>query len=345
MVGPHHKTVITLDLDLYERATKLQSSTGNRNWILRIGELHACFASLHAIAKYLEDSGLESISIESGLFSLSTIRQIFTGKWFKRGVEFHMTNSMACYDLLFEASMHHEHLNTMSLKCEELRKKLHERHDDINEAFEEVTTMIREHLQTTIIQEYCEMAKFLLNYMKQVESLLHLIRASRQGDWELHLASVEEQVKYYFAHDLYKYARLIPVYLAQMQSLKTSDPMTWDALKAGNFMVTKSGIPFTNLFVDQTLEQLIRELKVAGGITGITQNEEALSRFFLIAPELVILIQNFQDTYCCTTNDPKTMKEHYQLSSSVALRMHRIPQQSRRPSYDIARAIHLKASQ
>ena len=30
-------------------------------------------------------------------------------------------------------------------------------------------------------------------------------------------------------------------------------------------------IPFTNLFVDQTLDQLIRELKVAGGITGTTQ--------------------------------------------------------------------------
>lgn len=121
--------------------------------------------------------------------------------------------------------------------------------------FKEVTSMIKEHYQTTIIQENDEMATFLLNYMKQVESLLHVIRASRQGNWELHLASMEEQVKYYFAHDLYKYARLVPIYLLQMHSLKTSDPTTWDALKAGDFMVTKSGIPFTNLFVDQTLEQ------------------------------------------------------------------------------------------
>eukprot|EP00057_Strongylocentrotus_purpuratus_P012381 XP_011666855.1 PREDICTED: uncharacterized protein LOC105439492 [Strongylocentrotus purpuratus] len=325
VVGPHKKTVITLDLDLYERATKLQSSTGNKNWILRIGELHACFASLHAIAKYLEDSGLESISIEAGLFSPSTIRQIFkfTGKWFKRGIKFHMTNIMACYDLLFEASVHHEHLDSMIKKCEELCKKLHERDSDIKQVFEEVTSMIKEHYQTTIIQENDEMATFLLNYMKQVESLLHVIRASRQGNWELHLASMEEQVKYYFAHDLYKYARLVPIYLLQMHSLKTSDPTTWDALKAGDFMVTKSGIPFTNLFVDQTLEQLIREVKVAGGITGITQNEEALGRFFLIAPELVILVQDFQDAYCCTTNDSQTTKEHYQLSGSVALRMHR----------------------
>ena len=86
VVGPDHKTIITLDL--YERALKLQSSTENTNWVLSVGELHACFASLHAIAKYLEGSGLESISIEASLYSPSTIRQIFTGKRFKRGVEY-----------------------------------------------------------------------------------------------------------------------------------------------------------------------------------------------------------------------------------------------------------------
>ena len=68
VVGPERKTIITLDLDLYERALKLQSSTRNTNWILRVDELHACFASLHAIAKYLEGSGLESISVEAGIY-------------------------------------------------------------------------------------------------------------------------------------------------------------------------------------------------------------------------------------------------------------------------------------
>jgi hypothetical protein len=70
------------------------------------------------------------------------------------------------------------------------------------------------------------MAQFLRSYMKQVDSLLHLIRASRQGEWELHLGALEENVKYYFAHDLYKYARLVPVYRSQMQRLKDTDQET-----------------------------------------------------------------------------------------------------------------------
>ena len=320
VVGPNHKTVITLDLDLYERALKLQSSTGNSNWILRVGELHACFASLHAIAKYVEDSGLDAINIEAGIYSPATIRQIFTGKWFKRGVEFHMTNIMACYELFFEASSQQHDLETMIRKCNELRKKLHSRQSDVTGIFEEVSALLRDQFQaSTLEQDIGEMAQFLMIYMKQVESLLHVIRASRQGEWELHLAAIEEQVKYYFAHDLYKYARLVPVYLAQMQMLKKSDEETWKDLKSGDFMVKKSGIPFTNLFVDQTLEQLIRELKVAGGVTGITQNEDALGRFFLIGPELVMIIQDFQNAYC--TSSDQSAKEHYQLSGSIAVRM------------------------
>ena len=320
VVGPGHKTVITLDLDLYERALRLQSATENTNWILRVGELHACFASLHAIAKYVEDSGLDTISIETGLYSPATIRQIFTGKWFKRGIEFHVTNIMACYDLLFEASLHLDDMESSTSKCHELRNLLHTRREGLTEVFEEVNAVHRDHIQAALNKDHGEMAQYLLIYMKQVESLLHLIRASRQGEWELHLAAMEEQVKYYFAHDLYKYARLVPVYLAQMQMLKTTDPPTWEALKSGDFTVSKSGIPFTNLFVDQALEQLIRELKVVGGITGITQNEEALDRYFLIAPELISIIHQFEDLYC-TDNSTPTHKQHYQLSGSMAVRI------------------------
>ena len=82
----------------------------------------------------------------------------------------------------------------------------------------------------------------------------------------------------------------------------------------------KSCISFTNLFVDQTLEKLIRELKVAGGITGTTQNIDALDRFFLIAPELMSLIQIFQHEFGVSC-DKQTTKEHYHLSGTPAVRM------------------------
>ena len=163
-------------------------------------------------------------------------------------------------------------------------------------------------------------AKFLRSYMKQFENLLKFIRASREPNFLLHLSSLHTNVKYFFAHDLYKYDRLTPYYLADMADLKLKDPETWSALETGEiFSVFKSDIPFCGLAVDQGLEQEIRNLKIAGGVVGITQNESALGRYFLIEPELTRIIDSFWDEYGANT---KVAKEHYQLKGDTAKRIY-----------------------
>ena len=72
--------------------------------------------------------------------------------------------------------------------------------------------------------------------------------------------------------------------------------------------------------MDQTLEKLIRELEVAGGTTGFTQDIDALDRFFMIAPKLMSLIQIFQHDFG-VSYDKQTTKEHYQLSRTTTARM------------------------
>lgn len=102
VVGPHRKRMITLDLDLYERGLKHQSSTGNTNWLLRAGEILICFAFLHVLGKYIEGSGLDSVNTETGLYAPATKRHIFSGKSYKRGIEYHTTMVLAVYELIFE---------------------------------------------------------------------------------------------------------------------------------------------------------------------------------------------------------------------------------------------------
>ena len=55
-----NKTVISLDLDLFERAYLLvQSRDDLRNkFVLRLGEMHIEFAALRAIGRFIENSGL-----------------------------------------------------------------------------------------------------------------------------------------------------------------------------------------------------------------------------------------------------------------------------------------------
>ena len=58
-----------------------------------------------------------------------------------------------------------------------------------------------------------EQAQFMLQYIEQVDSILCLIGACCSGDWEGYLAALENIIKYFSAHDLLNYARLMLVHL------------------------------------------------------------------------------------------------------------------------------------
>ena len=328
VVGIHRRTVITLDLDLYERAVKIRGNTGHRNsWVLRMGELHIMFALLWSLGRYIEGSGLDDIWIEKGLYRPAVIRQVFGGKHLKHGVEAHMVNLLALsgsyYDGLAKENPQMENLIT-SLP-ERLCKAVQEQDlPNIVPEIEEMTNAVRGSTVFDVLESSDEKlkdnTKFLRSYMKQIENLLKFIRASREPNFLLHLSSLHTNVRYFFAHDLYKYARLTPYYLADVADLKLKDPETWSAVKTGEiFSVFKSDIPFFGSAVDQGLKQEIRNLKIAGGVVGITQNESALSHYFLIAPELTCIKDSFWNEYGANT---KVAKEHYQLKGDTAKRIY-----------------------
>lgn len=56
-------------------------------FVLRLGELHAAFAMLKVIGKYIESSGLDSPFFESRTYGEATHKQILQGKHMKRGLE------------------------------------------------------------------------------------------------------------------------------------------------------------------------------------------------------------------------------------------------------------------
>ena len=96
-----------------------------------------------------------------------------------------------------------------------------------------------------------DLAKFLIEYLTQVDNLLQLTHACRSGDWEGYLAACMYVCMYACMHA----CMYVCIHLLQTNPLEQEDPMTWEALKSGNFVVANSEIHFTRLFTDQTLEQ------------------------------------------------------------------------------------------
>lgn len=67
---------------------RMRKNTGIRNnYIFRLGKLHAIFATLEVFGKYTENSGLDRLYIETGIYGESTLRQTINGKHMKRLAE------------------------------------------------------------------------------------------------------------------------------------------------------------------------------------------------------------------------------------------------------------------
>ena len=124
------------------------------------------------------------------------------------------------YDSVIQASV------AMNTICKEGRySELGTKHKDLVTAME--TDDLQERLLRfdEVMESQCPLFKFARDYMKFVMCILMFIRASREGDWNLHLESLKALAKYFFAHDRLNYARMVPLYLAQMHGLKIDDPI------------------------------------------------------------------------------------------------------------------------
>lgn len=321
------RTIITLDLQLYSKCIQLREDNAiKQNFIFRLGELHIVFAMLKVLGKYIECSGLDSLFIESGVYGGTTLKQILQGKHMKRGVEAHAVMYLALYRIFYKEWVGKN--NQFSEAISEIKETLA---DLLNVSFEDpekykifnerLLQRVESHGIISDLESFRHTLKkqgqFYSNYMKMFECLLLFIRSSRQGLWRLHLATLSEFTKYFFAHDQLNYARLSPVYVASMLELEQTDPGSWEYLEE-NFSINKNGTPFTSIGSDHALEQDNKRMKVNGGIVGLTQNPNALKRFCLIAPTLNSLSEQF----CCQYDVNVDHREkHYQLTGCYLSRI------------------------
>ena len=106
-----------------------------------------------------------------------------------------------------------------------------------------------------------------------------MIRASREGNWPLHLHAIRAMIPWCLAYDKINHARYLPVYLAEMINPKTDHPDVHQGLMAGHFSVQLSeGSTFGRLSLDQTTEVTInKNTKTAGGVTKFSLKSGAVN--------------------------------------------------------------------
>ena len=95
-------------------------------------------------------------------------------------------------------------------------------------------------------------------YLEVVSTLLGLLRATREGEWEFHLDCIKAILPWFFTYDHTNYARYLPLYLLDMWALSDTHLDAYNMLYKGDFGVQRTSLhSFSPLPVDQTIKQTL----------------------------------------------------------------------------------------
>lgn len=326
--GPEKKLIVTMDMDLYKRALKLEhlEPQYKDKWLLCPGAFHTVLCALRCLGRTIEGSGLDEAWQEADLYSSVTTSQIINGNHHNRAMKAHQITLQALFDLQMEAFF--EENPALRTSLQESVEKLTEScraQQDIYEAHRTFLLELEAMELEKLLHEFDErhndqpMYRWAQMYMRQVMALLQFQRATREGNWFLYLGALEKLCIYFFAYNRLDYAQNIPEYIARMHELKSTDMDTWDEFQRGSFTVnTSNNVSFTRIGVDQAMEHLNKITKGKGGISGITSTPQTLLKFCLTGPELARLSEETEHLVMVSERTPT--QQHHCLSKAKIAR-------------------------
>ena len=234
--------------------------------VLRLGAFHTICTLFAVIGKRFGDAGLRDVAIESGIIAERSVGSVVDGKQYNRGVRLHKIIYEALMRIVwkgFHSWLEDNHpddlpyMNAVVLKMKELYDDLcQSRLNEViqNESCARIFMLYNTYFEK-LRKQSGQIASFWLSYIDIVDILLGLIRASREGNWQLHLNAIYSMIPWCFAYDRQNYARYLPIYYAQMTSLPKDHPFSYEHLQQGGLSVQRSEHnPFGKVPIDQTIE-------------------------------------------------------------------------------------------
>ena len=280
--------VLVFDQAIYAKAQVIrwQDPEFKRRLVIRLGEFHTSMNFMAIFGKRFEDSVIKEVLVQSGIVAEGSVARVLNGTFYNR--------SIRCFKLLAESLSRLQWREFIdSLPVGEQTQALHftaELNDSFPFAFEDLAAsdqgkQLVAAFQAHRKQRCSQNPNYALwnSFIEMVEILRLFVRGTREGNFELHLASVRSMLPWFFAYDRQNYARFLTIYWFEMMQLETTHPEIYASFCEGEFVVQRhTDHPFSQLACDLVIEQTVnRESKTGGGLTGITQMKGAVHRWLL----------------------------------------------------------------
>ena len=269
---------------------------------MRLGGMHLTMAYIASIGKLYGDGGLISMLVDSDIYAPTTARLMLQGKQVSRGNRGMKLVLEALYRLYQEAFWTWlQQRDQTDLRRDDMEKLVRDMQQALKSGDRESARLLTDQLESDHIttlealhQEFratgrTQSATFAYwdTFMQGAGTLMRLLRAERDGLFELHLIAVCETIPWCRAADRGNYARYLPGYINDMITLQEKQPKSYQYLQDGGFVVRRSSRCFNAVASDQALEQTInRDGKSQGGVIGFTSRKGALTRWMVTRQSL-----------------------------------------------------------
>ena len=127
--------------------------------------------------------------------------------------------------------------------------------------------------------------------------LCQFVKSLRSGNFDLYVEAIKKMMPWVFALDHGNYARWMPVHLRDMLNLKSIHPNIYREFAAGHFTAQITHRKFSSIALDQSHEQMNKEIKGDGGSIGLFENRDSLNKWMVAGPQLAQVVKDFENNF------------------------------------------------
>lgn len=292
--------------------------------VLCLGSFHMIKITLACIGTYIRGSGAEHIWTETSIFGVKVVESVISGSNYNRSLKGLLFLCESMERLLwceFFNSNGTEMYNTELTMIHSLKMSVHEKSQMCSHDLENVCQNLQNVMNDftdfkKTLSAKSETAKFWTEFIDMVHIVRDLIRADREGNWYLHLHTVQALLPLFCIFDRTNYARWCSLYLEDMRRLPETAPEVYEMFCKGKFVVKRTHGKFKAVGADMCLEQTInRSQKGTSGIIGTTKRKHFVAAWELIYHE-VLAVTNLFRKISGEKNDVHHVTLNHQLSKT-----------------------------
>lgn len=231
---------------------------------------------MQAIGKFIDSSGIINILVDSGLIAQGSVKGFLSGTHFNRCKRLHPIVALGFKILHFKSFLESynngKHAARLELEeiIEVIQKDSETKSRDAT-VFElkDVLDRYDSFIEQTLNGEHGQTAKFILLYIRFVESYQLFERAIRTCDLEMYVYAAYQMCPLFFSVNHHNYARWLTKNVDDLMNIETTHPGLSNEFKNGALSIRRTPKSFCRSAIDITLEQTINA-NAANKLTGIS---------------------------------------------------------------------------